>query len=57
VSLVFKSRKIDFFIISIARRARVSIARKNGYLYEGRRKVGRIWKLQILEAKVGDDSR
>jgi hypothetical protein len=49
VSLVFKSRKIDFFIISIARRARVSIARKNGYLYEGRRKVGRIWKLQILE--------
>jgi hypothetical protein len=50
MSLVFKSRKIDFFIISIARRARVSIARKNGYLYEGRRKVGRIWKLQILEA-------
>jgi hypothetical protein len=50
VSLVFKSRKIDFFLISIARRARVSIARKNGYLYEGRRKVGSIWKLQILEA-------
>jgi hypothetical protein len=49
VSLVFKFRKIDFFIISIARWARVSIARKNGYMSEGRRKVGRIWKLQILE--------
>jgi hypothetical protein len=50
VSSIFRSKKFDFSIISIARRARVSTARKNGYQYEGRRQAGRIWKLQILEA-------
>jgi hypothetical protein len=50
VSSVFRSKKFDFSIISIAQRARVFTARKNGYRYEGRRQPGRIWKLQILKA-------
>jgi hypothetical protein len=50
VSSVFRYKKFDFFIISLAWRARVSTARKNGYWYEGIRQAGRIWKLQILEA-------
>jgi hypothetical protein len=42
VSLVFISKKFVFFIISIAQRARVSIARMNDYQHEGRRQDGRI---------------
>jgi hypothetical protein len=42
VSSVFRSKKFDFSIISIAQMDRVSTARNNGYQHEGRRHAGRI---------------